>query len=273
MAVSHHLNIELIVVDDGSTDHTSQNASQVTNTRVIQLRKNCGQSTAIEVGIRMAHGDYVAMLDGDGQNNPNDIPNLLNFLNQSGAEMVVGWRISRKDTRMKRMSSRMAWQLRRVLLKDQIHDSGCTLKVMTMEVAKCLNAKGQLHRFLPALALLHGFKVAEMPVDHRSRKAGSTKYTWHRGINGVADMVLLWYRAKFKQRPIHLFGGTALIITTGGLVVAISTALNWNIIGDLSRALILITLGIQVFGIGILVDSIESTQEWNPLSYIKNIID
>ena len=268
VATAHGIDMELLVVDDCSSDRTYEEAKSVPGTQVIHLRRNCGQSTAIEVGIRSARGKYVVMLDGDGQNDPADIPKLLEEMKATGVDMVVGWRTSRKDTFLKKLSSRLAWILRRVLLKDEIHDSGCTLKLMSNDVAKCLKAKGQLHRFFPAIAIINGYKVGEIPVNHRPRLAGKTKYTWHRGANGIADMVLLWYRGKYKQRPIHLFGGVAIMIGVGGTVVAVASFLNWNIIGDISKALILVTLAVQVFGIGILVDSIESSQEWDPLSYV-----
>lgn len=268
VVTAHGIDMELLVVDDCSSDRTYEQAKSVPGTQVIHLRRNCGQSTAIEVGIRSARGKYIVMLDGDGQNDPGDIPKLLEEMKATGVDMVVGWRTSRKDTFLKKLSSRLAWLFRRVLLKDEIHDSGCTLKLMSNDVAKCLKAKGQLHRFFPAIAIINGYKVGEIPVNHRPRLAGKTKYTWHRGVNGMADMVLLWYRGKYKQRPIHLFGGVAIIIGVGSTTVAIASIFNWNIIGDLSRALILATLAVQVFGIGILVDSIESAQEWDPLSYV-----
>ena len=272
VAVTHGIDLELLVVDDCSTDRTYEQARSVAGTHVIHLRRNCGQSTAIEVGIRSARGKYIVMLDGDGQNDPADIPKLLEEMKATGVDMVVGWRTSRKDTFLKKLSSRLAWLLRRVLLKDEVHDSGCTLKLMSSDVAKCLKAKGQLHRFFPAIAIINGYKVGEIPVNHRPRLTGKTKYTWHRGANGIADMVLLWYRGRYKQRPIHLFGGVAIMIGVGGTVVAIASFLNWNIIGDISKALILATMALQVFGIGILVDSIESAQEWDPLSDIDDFL-
>jgi glycosyltransferase involved in cell wall biosynthesis len=272
VAITHGIDLELLVVDDCSTDRTYKRASAVAGTQVIHLRKNCGQSTAIEVGIRSSRGEYVVMLDGDGQNDPADIPKLLEAMKATGVDMVVGWRTSRKDTFFKKLSSRLAWSIRRVLLKDGVHDSGCTLKLMSSDVAKCLKAKGQLHRFFPAIAKINGYKVGEIPVNHRPRLMGTTKYTWHRGVNGIADMVLLWYRGRYKQRPIHLFGGVAIMIGVGGTVVAIASLPNWNVIGDISKALILVALAIQVFGIGILVDSIESAQEWDPLYFVGDFL-
>lgn len=273
VAIKHGIDLELLVVDDCSTDRTYEQARSVAGTQVFHLRRNCGQSTAIEVGIRSVRGKYIVLLDGDGQNDPADIPKLLEEMKATGVDMVVGWRKSRKDTFLKKLSSRLAWLVRRVLLKDEVHDSGCTLKLMSRDVAKCLKAKGQLHRFFPAIAIINGYKVGEIPVNHRLRLTGKTKYTWHRGVNGIADMVMLWYRGRYKQRPIHLFGGVAIMIGVGGTVVAIASLLNWNFIGDMSKALIVITLAIQVFGIGILVDSIESAQEWDPLSYIGDFLE
>ena len=271
MAISQEYEVELIIVDDGSTDQTFLVSKKIKNAKVIRLRKNCGQSTAIEVGIRNSVGQFIALLDGDGQNDPVEIPQMLEYLLQHNLDMVVGWRFNRKDKFLKKVSSRIAWGIRHVLLSESVHDSGCTLKVMKSSAAKQLKVKGQLHRLLPALAAIQGFSVGELKVNHRPRVFGKTKYRWTRGVNGIADILLIFYRKRYSQRPIHFFGGLTAIFSVVGLLVLVAQLNNLNFYGDPFKVLVFLALASVIFGIGIILDSIESVSEWDPEKYVAEI--
>ena len=271
MAKSQGYEAEIVIVDDGSTDETFLESKKIKNAKVIRLRKNCGQSTAIEIGIRNSSGEFIALLDGDGQNDPLGIPQMLEYLLKNDFDMVVGWRFNRKDKFLKRLSSRIAWGIRHVLLSESIHDSGCTLKVMKRSTANQLKVKGQLHRLLPALASIQGFSVGELKVNHRPRIYGKTKYRWTRGVNGIADILLISYRKRYSQRPIHFFGGLTAMFSLVGLLLLIAQIWNLNFYGDPFKVLIFIALSSIIFGIGIILDSIESVSEWDPEKFIIEV--
>jgi dolichol-phosphate mannosyltransferase len=184
---------EIIAVDDGSSDGTGAIMDGLSGITVIHLPRNMGQSAAIYKGLKAATGDVIATLDGDGQNDPADINQLVMAL--SGADFAMGYRHTRKDTWSKRAGSRLANGIRRGLLHDQVRDSGCGIKAFRREVVEAFIPFNGLHRFMPALAINAGFKVAECPVNHRPRKAGTSKYTnWERGLRGIYDLFgVRWY--------------------------------------------------------------------------------
>ncbi len=202
---------EVIVVDDGSTDNSASVAGALPNVKVVRFRRNFGQTAAFDAGCHAAQYDYVITMDGDGQNDPADIPNLIAHLEANNLDVVSGWRVDRRDTFAKRFVSRGANLLRKIFLNDNIHDSGCSLKVYRRECFDNVHLYGEMHRFIPALLEMRGFSVGELPVNHRPRTSGKSKYNAVRTIKGLADIVLLWFWRSYSVRPIHLLGGISVL--------------------------------------------------------------
>ena len=202
---------EIIFVNDGSLDRTDKICRTLKPLKYIQFRRNFGQTAAMDAGIKAATKEFIVTLDGDGQNDPADIPRLLEYLIQKDYDVVSGWRKNRKDTFMKRFVSRGANALRYLLVHDGIHDSGCSLKVYRRECFKGVNLYGEQHRFIPAILQIKGFRVGEMVVNHRARTSGKTKYNWHRTIKGLVDMVSVWFWNKYASRPLHILGALGIL--------------------------------------------------------------
>ncbi len=194
---------EVIFIDDGSTDETfavlADLARGDSRVRVIRFRRNSGQTAALAAGFQAARGDIVVTMDADLQNDPNDIPRLLAALDACDA--ACGWRMHRRDPWTKKVASRVANAVRRRLTGDGIHDTGCTLKAFRREALGRLRLYRGMHRFLPALLRLEGLRVSEVPVRHRPRRAGSSKYgNWGRLWAGLAD---LWAVRWMARRRLH----------------------------------------------------------------------
>jgi dolichol-phosphate mannosyltransferase len=198
------LDYEIIFVDDGSVDGTVEKIEASPNVRAIRFEKNSGQSAAIYAGLMAAHGATIAIIDGDLQNDPADIPKLLGEI-ASGADLVCGYRVKRQDTLVKRLTSRVANTVRSRYTKDGVRDTGCTLKAMRREcVAALLPFKG-MHRFIPALVKSAGYRLVEVPVNHRPRRFGQSKYGFgNRALRATTDMFgvrwLLSRRLNYKIR-------------------------------------------------------------------------
>lgn len=202
---------EIIFINDGSSDKTDEICRTLSPVKYICFRKNFGQTAAMDAGIKAATKEFIATLDGDGQNDPADIPKMLNYLLENEYDVVSGWRKNRKDSFMKRFISRGANMLRYLLIHDGIHDSGCSLKVYRKECFNGINLYGEQHRFIPAILEIKGFRVGEMVVNHRARTSGATKYNWKRTIKGFVDMISVWFWHKYASRPLHLMGGLGIV--------------------------------------------------------------
>ena len=251
---------EIIFVDDGSRDKTVENCRELSPLKLIQFRRNFGQTAAFDAGIKEAQGEIVITMDGDLQNDPADIRLLLEEMNK-GYDVVSGWRWQRKDTLGKKFFSRGANLLRKVLIHDNIHDSGCSLKAYRRECFADVDLFGEMHRFIPAVLELQGYKVGEVKVSHHPRVHGVTKYNWRRAVKGFVDMVSVWFWRKYASRPLHLFGGTGIAFSLVGFLILIwmaaekiflDTSLSeriWPLIG-----VFLILVGIQLFISGLLAD-------------------
>lgn len=214
---ANHYMYEIIFVDDGSSDRTVEICKSLKPLKLIKFRKNFGQTAAMDAGIKEAQYDYIVTMDGDRQNDPSDIPNMLQYMDEQGLDVVSGWRKNRKDTFMKKFVSRGANFLRGILVKDNIHDSGCSLKVYRRECFQGINLYGEQHRFIPALLKIKGFTVGEVVVNHRARTAGKTKYNWKRTFKGFVDMISVWFWNKYSTRPLHILGTMGMVcLAIGG---------------------------------------------------------
>lgn len=252
---------EIIIVDDGSTDETAERVRALSPVTLIQLRKNFGQTAALDAGIKHASGEIIITLDGDGQNPPQEIPKLIRALDEQEVDVVSGWRRTRKDPLMKRVVSRGAHALRHIFVKDFIHDSGCSLKAYRRECFTDVDLFGEMHRFIPAVLSWSGFRIGEVEVEHRPRLHGTTKYRWDRIFKGFVDMLAIWFWRKYANRPIHLFGGAGLcsILAGGGLgVYLIIKKFAFDVPLAKSNlpliAVLLVIVGVQLFVSGILAD-------------------
>ncbi len=274
---------EVIFIDDGSTDGTYKKLISLTPIKIIHFRRNFGQTAALDAGIKMAQGDYLVMLDGDGQNDPADIPCLIEKLERENLDIVSGWRKIRRDSFSKRLASRLAALTRRFLINDGVHDSGCTLKVYRRGCFDGVDLMGEMHRFIPAILKIRGFKVGEIKVNHRPRLAGQTKYNWCRGLKGVLDMISVWFWQKYASRPLHLFGGLGFIFGFVGslslfglLILRLFSLITladkiWPLI-----SIFFILMGVNFFIFGILADIMvkdyykKNKQDYYLISEIKD---
>ena len=198
------LDYEIVFVDDGSTDRSADKIETAPNVRVLRFEKNTGQSAALYAGLRAACGKTIVMIDSDLQNDPTDIPRLLEEISR-GADLVCGYRAKRKDTMTKRLTSRIANFVRSRFTKDYVRDTGCTLKAMRRECVSTLVPFKGMHRFIPALIRGAGYRLVEIPVNHRPRRFGQTKYGFgSRALRATIDMLgvrwLLSRRLNYKIR-------------------------------------------------------------------------
>lgn len=216
------MDYELILVDDGSTDQTVKKIKELADERVrlIIFRKNYGQTQALSAGIDAATGDLIVTMDGDLQNDPNDIPSMLKMLEEGEWDMVAGRRKNRKDGFiLRKIPSKIANALIRFLTGVYISDYGCSLKLFRADIAKNLGLYGELHRFIPVLAKLQGARITEMDVNHRPRIAGKSKYGIGRTFKVISDLMLMLFFQKYGQKPMHLFGTTGFIFFMSGLII------------------------------------------------------
>jgi dolichol-phosphate mannosyltransferase len=203
-------NYELILVDDGSTDGTAARIQPSANVRVLQFKRNSGQSAAMLAGMRAARGASVVLLDGDLQNDARDIPRLLLEIDR-GADLVCGYRLRRKDTFVKRLTSRIANAVRSRFVGDGVRDTGCTLKAMRRDCVNTLVPFKGIHRFIPAFVKDAGFKVVEVPVNHRPRQFGVSKYGLsNRAVRATLDMFgVRWLQSRRLNLAVHEVNKTA----------------------------------------------------------------
>ena len=265
----NELNYELIVVNDGSQDNTASVLVELTKNikelLVISLRKNYGQTAALSAGFDNCRGDIVIALDGDLQNDPNDIPKLIVEINK-GYDLVCGWRFDRKDKLFNRkIPSKIANKLIAKVTGLKLHDYGCSLKAFKKEIIDDVNLYGELHRFLPVLAYIEGARIKELKVNHRTRKFGSSKYGIDRTFRVLMDLLTVWFMKKFLTRPMYGFGFVGIISILISLSMT-SYLLVVKILGEdignrpmLMFALILGIAGVQLFCFGLLSELLIRT--------------
>jgi len=259
---------QIIFVDDYSRDATKSvvNGMQDPKVHLIALKKNYGQSLALAAGIDYAEGEYIITMDGDLQNDPADIPKMLDDVIGGEYDVVTGIRQKRKDSLVKKIPSKIANFLVRSVSKLDIKDNGCALKVFTRNIAKELNLYGEMHRFINLLAHLEGARIKQVPVAHYPRNAGRSKYGLERIFKVLADMMLLLFIRKYFQRPIHAFGILGVVFVLIGLLInAYLLVVKFGFgqeIGNrplLIFGLMFILAGIQLFTIGIVMELLIRT--------------
>ncbi len=262
---------ELIFVDDGSKDQSIKKLTLLAgideHVRIIEFRRNFGQTAAMAAGLEHSRYDYVVTLDGDLQNDPHEIPAMIAKLEEGNYDMVAGWRKNRQDKFIsRRLPSMIAnWIISR-FTSVQLHDYSCSLKLMRGEVARGIKLYGEMHRFIPALAAEMGCRIVEMPVHHRARQFGTSKYGISRTIRVVLDLMTVKFLLGFSKRPIHLFGPVGLgSVAIGFLIMAKLTIerLFFQVpMGNrpmLSLAVMLVIIGLQFVVFGLLAEVLART--------------
>jgi glycosyltransferase involved in cell wall biosynthesis len=261
---------ELILVDDGSTDGTFGKLAAIAerdpHLRLLRLRRNFGQTAAMVAGFDHARGGVVIPMDGDLQNDPGDIPLLLQKIDE-GFDVVGGWRKNRQDkTLLRKVPSRIAnWIIGRVT-GVKLHDYGCSLKAYRVEVLRGTRLYGEMHRFIPALANLMGAKICEVPLRHHPRRYGRSKYGIKRTVKVVLDLLTVKFLTDYSTKPIYFFGGIGLFLCTGGVAAGIETI--WEKVAHgtfvhnnpfILMAVFLFSLGVAFIFIGLLAEIIIRT--------------
>ncbi len=261
---------EVVWVDDGSIDGTTEVLERLARTRegvrLVRLRRNFGKSAALRAGFDQSRGAVVITMDGDGQDDPAEIPALLAKLDE-GYDVVSGWKQTRRDPPFKRWGSRVFNALTARLSGVPLHDVNCGFKAYRGPAIRALELYGEQHRFIPVLGYQRGWRVAELPVHHRARPHGRSKFGPERYARGVLDLLGVLFIGRYQYRPLHLFGGIGLLSMTLGLVVcAYLTVLKIGgaAIGTrplLLLGILLIVAGIQLFTLGLVGEMIAATRQ------------
>ncbi len=261
---------EAVYVDDGSTDESFSALTRLhareDNVRVVRLRRNFGKAAALAAGFAQASGELVVTIDGDLQDDPSEIPRLLAKL-EEGFDLVSGWKTRRRDPLTRRIPSKLFNWVAGGMSGLRLHDMNCGLKAYRAEVVRSLVLYGELHRFIPVLAHEQGYRVAELPVNHRPREHGRSRYGLERYLRGFLDLLTVSFMGRYRHRPLHLFGGLGLLL--GGLGVAILAyltvvKLTGHAIGQrplLTLGVLLVVVGMQFFTLGLISEMITSHHE------------
>jgi len=278
---------EVILIDDGSTDGTFNELVKIheqnSNYKIVKFRKNFGQTPAMSAGFDYANGEIIITLDADLQNDPQDIPLLIEKMNE-GYDIVSGWRVNRQDKAVSRkLPSKIANWLIAKLTGVRIHDYGCTLKAYSRDVVKNIELYGEMHRYIPAVASWMGISVAEVPVHHHSRKFGKSKYGISRTIRVILDIIILKYLLSYSQKPIQIFGLIGLFTGSVGGIITLyliimrlffNEALSSRPLFTLS--IFMIFIGVQLITMGILGELLMRTYHeasGKPTYAIRQILD
>ena len=261
---------EAIFIDDGSTDGTfaalTRLHSQMDNVRVVRLRRNFGKAAALVAGFDQARGETVVTIDGDLQDDPAEIPRLLAKLDE-GFDLVSGWKTRRRDPLSRRILSRVFNAVTSRFSGVRLHDMNCGLKAYRAEVVHGLRLYGELHRFIPVLAHYRGFRIAELPVNHRPREHGSSRYGLERYLRGFLDLLTVSFIGRYRHRPLHLFGGFGLALATIGIGILVYLTVD-KVLGHaiggrplLTLGVLLVVVGMQFFSLGLISEMITSHHE------------
>lgn len=261
---------EAVFVDDGSSDGTFAALTRLhganDNVRVVRLRRNFGKAAALDAGFGEAIGDVVVTIDGDLQDDPSEIPRLLAKLDE-GYDLVSGWKTKRRDPLTRRIPSRIFNTVAGKVSGVHLHDLNCGLKAYRAEVVEGMQLYGELHRYIPVLAHYRGYRVTELPVNHRPREHGRSNYGVERYVRGFLDLLTVTFMGRYRHRPLHLFGGLGLLAGTMGFAILVYLTivkLTGHAIGQrplLTLGVLLIVVGIQLLSLGLLSELITSHHE------------
>jgi glycosyltransferase involved in cell wall biosynthesis len=261
---------EVIFVEDGSTDGSlgvlTRLHEELPNVVVVHLRRNFGKAAALQAGFVEAQGETVVTIDGDLQDDPAEIPQLLAKLDE-GFDLVSGWKTRRNDPWTRRLFSRIFNWAIKVVSGVRLHDVNCGLKAYRAEALRGLRLYGELHRFIPVLASYRGFRVAEIPVNHRPRQHGRSRYGPERYVRGFFDLLSVTFMGRYRHRPLHLFGGVGMLMGLVGFVIlAYLTVIKIGGAGIghrplLTLGVLLVVVGIQFVSLGLLSELITSQHE------------
>jgi glycosyltransferase involved in cell wall biosynthesis len=247
---------EIIFVDDGSTDDTSARVKEAHESdprvKLVRLRRNFGKAAALCAGLEISTGDIIVTMDGDLQDDPEEIPSFLQQLEEQDLDLVSGWKRDRQDPVSKRYPSKLFNWATRKLAQVDLHDFNCGFKAYRREVLEQISLYGELHRYIPVLASRKGFAVGEIPVVHHARKHGESKYGWDRFYKGLLDLITVLFITRYTRRPLHLFGLIGLGALAVGFGINLYLAILWFNGESLSNrpllllGVLLMLLGIQV---------------------------
>ena len=261
---------EVVFVDDGSTDGSLSVLARLhdehPNIVVVHLRRNFGKAAALQAGFLEARGEFIVTIDADLQDDPAEIPKLLAKLDE-GFDLVSGWKTRRNDPFARRLFSRIFNWSTGVISGVHLHDVNCGLKAYRAEVLQGMRIYGELHRFIPVLAAYQGFRVAEIPVNHRARQHGRSRYGPERYLRGFFDLLSVTFMGRYRYRPLHLFGGIGLLMGAVGFVILTYLSMLWfwgQGIGTrplLSLGVLLMVVGIQFVSLGLISELITSQHE------------
>ena len=271
--VIHKMNLsyEIIFVDDGSTDQSVLIVEELgkndSNVKLIQFRKNYGKSAGLAAGFNATSGEIIITMDADLQDDPDEIPNLVNKLGE-GFDLVSGWKKTRRDPFTKRIASKIYNYFTSIFSGIRLHDFNCGLKAYRAEVIKSINVYGELHRYLPVIAHHNGFKVTELPVVHHERKYGKSKFGVARFTRGAFDLLTITFLTRYNKRPLHLFGLIGLFSLSIGSIISVILAYQriFHQIYLSNRPLmflgiLLIIVGIQFITLGLLGEMITAQRK------------
>jgi glycosyltransferase involved in cell wall biosynthesis len=257
---------EIVFIDDGSSDQTAARVraahSLDPRVKLVRLRRNFGKAAALSAGFDHSRGHLIVTMDGDLQDDPDEIPRFLETLEEQELDLVSGWKRKRLDPLSKRLPSRLFNWVTRKLASVDLHDFNCGFKAYRREVLEQISIYGELHRYIPVLASRRGFRVGELTVRHHPRRHGHSKYGWDRLYKGLLDLITVLFITRYTRRPLHLFGVVGLFSAGIGSVVCSYLAIRWMGGHNLSNrpllllGVLLILVGIQVLTTGLIGEMI-----------------
>jgi glycosyltransferase involved in cell wall biosynthesis len=279
---------EIVAIDDGSTDNTFELLARIQRSdprlRVIRFRRNFGQTAAFAAGFAHARGRFIVTMDGDGQNDPHDIPAMIEMSERNQLDIVCGWRKVRKDPFLnRRLPSMIANRVISMTTGIRLNDYGCSLKVFRSEVVKSIKLYGEMHRFLPAIASEQGVTIGEKVVSHRARRHGQSKYGISRTIRVILDLLTVKFLISYSTRPLQMFGGAGFAMGTLGTIICAWLA-YLRLFGNESIAnrpllllgILLILGGVQLVTTGLLAEMLSRTyheSQDKPTYVIREILE
>jgi len=280
VASREKLTWELIFVDDGSIDGTDRVILELTKkdakVKLIQFRKNYGKAAALSAGFKKVCGQYVITMDGDLQDDPEEIPNLIAKLKE-GYDLVSGWKKKRKDPITKTWPSKVYNLFTSIFSGIRLHDFNCGLKAYRLDVIQTMTVYGEMHRYLPVIAFQNGFRVTEIPVKHHPRKHGESKFGAERMLRGAFDLMTITFLMRYKKSPLHFFGSYGLLFSVSGLIILVILAVQKLAYGQhlsnrplLFLGVLLVIVGIQFISLGLIGEMITESRVDRDVYLVRN---